>query len=241
MLILRSTLFAIVMWASTLVMGPISLMTFPFPFEFRYRVISQWARFNLWWLKVSCGLSFSVEGAAHIPDRNAIILCKHQSAWETLALQLVFPAQIWVMKRELLRVPFFGWGLSMLEPIAIDRSAGKQAMKQLVDQGRIRLERGRWVVIFPEGTRRAPGQKGRYAIGGAMLAVKTGFPVVPVAHNAGEYWPKRGFIKRPGVIRMVVGPTIETEGRSASDVNAEAAGWIEATMEELTTSHRAER
>lgn len=230
MLFLRSSIYVLGSWLSTLIIGPLALLTFPFPFEARYAFVSQWARFNLWWLRVSCGLSFEVEGGEHIPKQNAIIMCKHQSTWETLALQVVFPPQIWLMKRELLKVPFFGWGLAMLEPIAIDRAAGKQAMKQLIDQGRIRLERGRWVVIFPEGTRTAPGQKGRYAIGGAMLAAKSGYPVVPVAHNAGEFWPRRGFLKRPGVIRMVIGPAIPSEGRSAGDINDEVETWVEGTV-----------
>ncbi len=234
MLFLRSSLYVLGSWLSTFVIGPLALLTFPFPFEIRYAFISQWARFNLWWLNISCGLSFEVEGTEHIPKQNAIIMCKHQSAWETLALQLVFPPQIWVMKRELLRVPFFGWGLAMLEPIAIDRAAGKVAMKQLIDQGKVRLDRGRWVVIFPEGTRTAPGQKGRYAIGGAMLAAKSGYPVVPVAHNAGEFWPRRGFLKRPGVIRMVIGPVIPTEGRSSGEINEEVETWIESTVSRIS-------
>lgn len=229
-LFLRSTLYALGSWFSTIIMGPASLLTFPFPFSVRYGLISQWARFNLWWLRVTCGLTFQVEGKEHIPKGNAIIMCKHQSAWETLALQLVFPQQIWVLKRELLRVPLFGWGLAMLEPIAIDRSAGKAAVKQLVEQGRERLANGRWVVIFPEGTRVAPGHKGRYGIGGAMLAAKSGYPVVPVAHNAGEFWPRRGFLKHPGVVRMVIGPVIPTEGRSAGDINDEVEHWIESTV-----------
>ncbi len=229
-LFFRSSLYALGSWLSTLVVGPVALLTFPFPFSVRYGFISQWARFNLWWLRMTCGLAFEVDGREHIPQGNAIIMCKHQSAWETLAMQLVFPPQIWVLKRELLRVPFFGWGLAMLEPIAIDRAAGKAAMKQLIDQGKVRLERGRWVVIFPEGTRTAPGHKGRYAIGGAMLASKSGYPVVPVAHNAGEFWPRRGFLKRPGVIRMVIGPVIRTAGHSAGEINEEVETWIEGTV-----------
>ncbi len=235
MIVLRSALFAIVMWASVVVFALLGLFTLPFPFSVRYGFISQWARFNLWWLRLSCGLGYEVEGREHIPESSAIVLCKHQSAWETLALQEVFPPQVWVMKRELLRVPFFGWGLAMLEPIAIDRSAGKKAMRQLVEQGRAALDRGRWVVIFPEGTRVPPGRRGRYALGGATLAVETGRPVVPVAHNAGEYWPRRGFLKRPGTIRMVVGPPIETAGRRPAEVNREVEDWIEATMERITT------
>ncbi len=235
MIWLRSSLFAVGMWVSVLVIAPLALLTFPFPFRYRYAFISLWARFNLWWLKLSCGLGYRVEGRENIPAESSIILSKHQSAWETLALQEVFPPQVWVMKRELLRVPFFGWGLAMLEPIAIDRSAGKKAMRQLVEQGTAALQRGRWVVIFPEGTRIPPGKRGRYAFGGATLATASGRLVVPVAHNAGEYWPRRGFLKRPGTIRMVIGEPIVTAGRTAAEVNREVEDWIEARMAEITT------
>lgn len=234
MLVLRSLLFSFGMGISTLVFAPLSLMTFPFPFAVRYRFISQWAHFNLWWLKKTCRLYYRVSGEEHIPASNAIILCKHQSAWETLALQQIFPPQIWLLKRELLWVPFFGWGLAMLEPIAIDRKSGKKAMRQLLEQGTERLRAGRWVVIFPEGTRIAPGKKGRYAPGGAMLAEHSGYPVVPVAHNAGEFWPRRGFIKRPGVIQVVIGPVIESKGKSSAQIIAAAEEWIENTMREIS-------
>ena len=235
MIWLRSSLFALGMWVTVVVFALLGLLFLPFPFAVRYGFISQWARLNLWWLRRVCGLGYVVEGREHIPDESSVVLCKHQSAWETLALQEVFPPQVWVMKRELLRVPFFGWGLAMLEPIAIDRSAGKKAMRQLIEQGSAALERGRWVVIFPEGTRVAPGRRGRYALGGATLACESGRPVVPVAHNAGEYWPRRGFLKRPGTIRMVIGPPIETAGRRPSEVNREVEEWIESTMARITT------
>jgi len=234
MLVLRSLLFTLGMGISTLVFAPLSVLTFPFPFEMRYSFITQWARFNLWWLEKTCRLSYKVSGQENIPATNAIIFCKHQSAWETLALQRIFPPQIWLLKRELLWVPFFGWGLAMLEPIAIDRKSGKKAMRQLLDQGTERLRAGRWVVIFPEGTRIAPGKKGRYASGGSMLAEGSGYPVVPVAHNAGEFWPRRGFIKYPGVIRVVIGPVIESKGKSAAQINTSAEEWIENTMREIS-------
>jgi len=236
MIVLRlfgSSLFSLGMILSTLVIAPLSLLTFPFPFETRYRFVSQWARFNLWWLKITCRIDFQLEGEENIPDSPAIIFCKHQSAWETLALQRVFPAQVWVLKRELLWVPFFGWGLAMLEPIAIDRGAGTKAIKQLLKQGKARLKAGRWVVIFPEGTRVAPGDRKRFRMGGALLAASSRYPVVPVAHNAGSYWRKRGFLKRPGTIRMVIGPVIETRGRKAEEINRLAEEWIENKVAEL--------
>lgn len=234
MLVLRSFLFAVGMWLSTLVIAPLSLLTWPLPFTQRYRYISQWARFNIWWLKISCRLDYQVEGREHIPARNAIVLCKHQSAWETLALQQIFPIQVWLLKRELLWLPFFGWGLAMLEPIAINRKAGRTAVRQLIDQGKQRLAAGRWVVIYPEGTRIAPGKKGRYAPGGAILAEHSGYPVVPVAHNAGEFWPRHGFLKKPGTIRLVIGPVIPSQGRTAAAINAEVEAWIEGQMTRIS-------
>ncbi len=233
MLFLRSLLFALGMWLSTLIIAPLAVFTFPFPFATRYAFISQWARFNLWWLRLTCRLDFDVRGRENIPSGNAIVFCKHQSAWETLALQKIFPPQVWLLKRELLWVPFFGWGLAMLEPIAIDRGAGRKAVEQLVRQGKERLADGRWVVIFPEGTRVPPGQTGRYGIGGAVLAAKSGYPVVPVAHNAGEFWPRRGFIKRPGTISVVVGPAIVSRGKTAEMIKEEAKDWIERNAREL--------
>jgi len=205
-------------------------LTFPFPYRWRYAVITRWTTFNLWWLKVTCNVSYEVEGKENIPAGPAVILSKHQSAFETMVYQRIFPPHVWLLKRELLWVPFFGWGLAMLEPIAIDRKAGRRALQQLLEIGTRRLAAGRWVVIFPEGTRVMPGERGRYAPGGAMLAVRSGCPVVPVAHNAGEFWPRRGFVKRPGTIRIVIGPTIDTRERSAQEVNAMAEQWIEETM-----------
>ncbi len=234
--LIRSSVFSIVFVSTIPIFALLTLLCFPFPFKIRYAIASRWAFLNLWWLKHSCGLSYRVSGAEHIPRNTAIIFCKHQSTWETLALQAIFPPQVWVMKRELLWVPFFGWALAMLGSIAIDRKAGRKAIDQLITQGRQRLEDGRWVVVFPEGTRIAPGQRGRYRIGGAVLAEQSGHPIVPVAHNAGEFWPKRGFLKRRGEIQVVIGQPIQTQGRSAADILALAETWIETEMVEITTS-----
>lgn len=235
MLLLRSLVFALCQVASTVVFAPFSVLTGLLPYRMRYRFIMQWNRFNLWCVEKVCGLRYEVTGREHIPPGPCVILCKHQSAWETYALPCIFPQMLaWVCKRELLWIPFFGWGFAMLRPIAIDRNAGRKALEQLVTQGIDRLKRGRSVVIFPEGTRVAPGEKRRYAIGGAMLAEHSGYPVLPVAHNAGEFWPKRGFIKRPGIIRLVIGPVIESTGKSAGEINAQAESWIEGTLKQLS-------
>lgn len=230
----RSMLFMAGMLVTTMPFAVLGLFTLPFPFRVRYGFMTQWTTLNLWWLKVTCKLRFEVEGREHIPSVPSVVLCKHQSAFETMALQRVFPPHAWLLKRELLWVPFFGWGLALLDPIAIDRKAGRKALQQLLAAGERRLADGRWIVVFPEGTRVASGQKGRYAPGGAMLAVRCGCPVVPVAHNAGEYWPRRGFIKRPGTIRIVIGPMIDTRGRGAQEVNALTEQWIEGCMARIS-------
>ncbi len=230
---IRSWLFYAGLVAATFVYGLLAILTFPLPYARRYRMVSQWALVSLWWLKLTCRLDHKIEGWENIPDTPTIVLCKHQSAWETLALNLVFQPQVWVLKRELLRIPVFGWGLAMLEPIAINRGSKANAVEQVLTQGRARLESGCWVVIFPEGTRVAAGTRRRYHIGGARLAERTGYPVVPVAHNAGDYWARNSVIKRPGRIKLVIGPVIESKGRRAAELNGLVETWIETRVAEL--------
>ena len=233
MIWLRSLLFMLGMVLFTPVYTVIAMLTFPLPAMLRYRIISGWAHITLWWLRLSCGIRHRVSGIEHIPSTPAIILAKHQSAWETIAFQLIFPPQVWVLKRELLWIPFFGWGLAMTSPIAIDRSSGREALKQLVAQGRNRLKQGFWVVVFPEGTRIAPGTKGKYHIGGAWLATHTQTTVVPVAHNAGEFWGKNSFLKKPGIIDVRIGPTIATADMKPEELNRRVEAWIEQEMPRL--------
>ncbi|MEW5756713.1 MAG: lysophospholipid acyltransferase family protein [Pseudomonadota bacterium] len=236
MLWLRSLLFSIGSILALSVVVFVGFFCAPFSYRIRYGWISQWARFNIWWLRVTCKLDYVVEGRENIPQEPVIVFCKHQSTWETLIMQVLLPPQVWVLKRELLWVPVFGWGLALLKPIAIQRGAGRKAVFQIVDQGVQRLRDGQWVVIFPEGTRVAPGERVRYGIGGAVLAERSGgFKVLPVAHNAGEYWGRRQFIKRPGTIKIVFGPLITTEGKTAAEINAEAEAWIEGAAAEIST------
>jgi len=241
MIWLRSALFALGLLVTTPIYSVIALATFPLHPVTRYRIISGWSVIMLFWLKVTCGIRYRVIGAENIPTTPTIILSKHQSAWETLAFQSIFPPQVWVLKRELLRVPFFGWGLAMTSPVAIDRSAGREALKQLVEQGKDRLQRGFWVVIFPEGTRIKPGERGKYNIGGAWLATHTGTAVLPVAHNAGEFWGKGAFVKRPGTITVSIGKPIDPKGLKTADVNQQVEDWIEAEMLRLALRHRKAR
>lgn len=223
------------MLIATLVFAPLSLMTFPFPLEQRYRFITQWSRFVIWWLKITCRVNYQIIGQENIPNKPCIIMCKHQSTWETLALQFIFPQQAWILKRELLWVPFFGWGLAMLKPIAIDRKGGRKAVTQLIEQGKWNLEHQRWVVVFPEGTRVLPGKKGRYALGGGILAESTKATVIPVAHNTGYFWRKKQFIKQPGTITLSIGQPIQTEGLEAKQIIEKVENWIENEVKKIET------
>ncbi len=227
---IRSLLFYLGVLVITPIFSILAILLFPLKNVTRSRIASGWAYCTLFWLKLTCNLGVSVKGKEHIPNHPSIILSKHQSAWETIALQTIFPPQIWVMKRELLMIPFLGWAFMALAAIPIDRSAGREALKKLVAHGKDRLSRGLWVVIFPEGTRTAPGQRAKYHIGGAWLASHTQSTVVPVAHNAGRYWRKNSFKKYPGTIQVVIGPPIETAGLKPDEVNQRVENWIEAEM-----------
>lgn len=228
--VLRSTIYMLFQIVITPLYFLIILAAFPLPPLSRYHITSGWAHLMLFLLRVVCGIRYRVIGAERIPQTPSIILSKHQSAWETLAFQQIFPPQVWVLKKELLRVPFFGWGLAMTSPIAIDRTSGKAALKQIVEQGKDRLKRGFWIVIFPEGTRIPPGQKGKYRIGGAWLATHSGVAVVPVAHNAGRFWRRNALVKLPGTITVSIGEPIDPVGMEADDLNARVESWIEAEV-----------
>jgi len=237
LLILRSLIFALGQWLFTPIFSVLALLTFPFSRIRRNIIISIWARSMLWWLSITCNIRYEIKGAQNIPKTPCVILSKHQSAWETLAFQLIFPPQVYVMKRELLWIPFFGWGLAMTSPIAIQRSAGREALKQLVRLGRQRLEQGFWVVVFPEGTRIAPGKQSKFHIGGAWLASGAKATVLPVAHNAGLYWAKNSWLKKPGMITVSIGQPIDCSDLKPEAINAQVEAWINAETSALYTNH----
>jgi 1-acyl-sn-glycerol-3-phosphate acyltransferase len=231
--LIRSVIFAVLQTALTIFFSVVALFSLPFSVHTRYRLITGYNYIVIWLARGVLGIRYVVEGLEHLPKQPAIILAKHQSAWETVAFLFLFPPVSPVIKQELLNVPFFGWAFRLLNPIAIDRGAGREALKQIVRQGKERLESGFWVLVFPEGTRVAPGEKGRYGIGGSWLAAETGTPIVPVAHNAGEVWPKNAFIKRPGTVTVRIGPIMPTEGRTAAELTRAVETWIETEMARL--------
>jgi 1-acyl-sn-glycerol-3-phosphate acyltransferase len=231
--LLRSALYALFQIAVTIPFSLVALATFPLPLGARYRVITLWTRLMVRAAETICGIRYRVLGTETLPAAPYIVLSKHQSAWETLAFQVIFPQQVWVVKGVLLWIPFFGWGLAMLAPIAIDRNDRRRALRQMLDQGRDRLARGYCIVIFPEGTRVAPGGRRDYQPGGAWLAAKTAAPVVPVAHNSGEFWRRNAFLKYPGTITVSIGAPIDSRNLAPEEINRRVEEWIESEMQRL--------
>ena len=231
---LRSVLFLFGALAITAVFGVLVPVAGIAGMRAASRAAALYCECILAWVTWTCGITYAIEGWENVPDFPVIVMSKHQSAWETLFLEAKLPPQCWIVKKELLWLPFVGWGLLAVRCIAIDRSSGMTARDQIVEKGARRLKEGYWVTIFPEGTRIAPGKRGRYGIGGALLAVRTGTPILPMAHNAGEYWPRYAFRKRPGVVKVVIGPLIATAGKDPLAINNEVEAWIEARMREIS-------
>ena len=214
--------------------GALALVGWALPLSARNAIANAWGTTNLRLQEVICGLGHRISGAGNLPATPCIVMAKHQSAWETIALRgLLPPNQCWILKRELMWVPVFGWAMAVMRQIAIDRKAGSKAMKQVIREGKAALDGGRYVVVFPEGTRTAPGERRRYGIGGALLAERSGYPVVPIAHNAGVFWRRRSLHKYPGTIDVVVGPVIDSVGRRAPEILADVERWIEDTVARL--------
>ncbi|MFI0399062.1 MAG: lysophospholipid acyltransferase family protein [Thiolinea sp.] len=230
----RATLFWFGFLVSTLVYGGMAPLLALISYEKRYQILVGWCRFNVWWLGVTCGVHYEIKGLDNIPTEHAaILMANHQSTWETLAFATIFPPLTWVLKQELMKVPFFGWGLRLIKPVAIDRAAGRNAVDQVRNQGKERLDEGIWLVIFPEGTRVKPGVKSKYKIGGAVMAVASEYPIVPVAHNAGASWPRHSYIKKPGTITVSIGEPIPTIGKQPEALMQEVETWIETERAKL--------
>lgn len=238
MLLLRSFLFTTWVFATAIIGGTIELLIFWAPHRWKWGVARAWAHGNFWAGRVFCGLDVSTEGSENIPAEPSVALIKHTTAMETYWQIAALPPQTWVLKKELVLIPLFGWGVGwIMKPITIDRKAGASVVKQVIAQGKDRIARGLWVTIFPEGTRMPPGETKRYGVSGAAIAAETGCPVVPVAHNAGDFWPKRGLRKYPGKIRFCIGPAIDPAGRTPKEINDLAQAWIENKMLEISAHY----
>jgi 1-acyl-sn-glycerol-3-phosphate acyltransferase len=234
MQLLRSLFFTAYMMVSACIFGCAMTLCFWLPYRMHFAIARFWARLLFGVLDRVCGLKFVVEGLENIPPGNHVIMSNHTSAWETVAPFILFPPQVWVLKRELLWIPFVGWGLKLLRPIAINRGEGHRAVRQVIEQGSARLADGLWVVIFPEGTRVRAGEQKKFGVGGAMLATANGKLVVPMAHDAGLYWRRRGIMKKAGTIRVVIGKPIESTGKNPRDLTVEVRRAIELALARIT-------
>jgi 1-acyl-sn-glycerol-3-phosphate acyltransferase len=230
---IRSILFTTLMFLSVPPYALACILVRPFGTRVSFAVAAAWARLIDRLARAICGLGYVVEGAGNLPAEPAIAMIKHSSAYETIATLLLLPWQCWVLKRELMWAPFFGWGLATLHPIAIDRNAGRSAVEQIVEQGRQRLAEGAWITIFPEGTRMRAGETRRYGVSGPLLAQASGRPLVPIAHDAGDFWPRRGLRKRAGTVRFVIGEPVYVAGRDPREVNEQIQRWVEDTVARL--------
>lgn len=234
MIFLRSLLFMLAMVVTTPLIVLALLCAFWLPSRQRRLFVMPWIRLVMWLIRHVLGIDHRVEGVSNIPATPCVVLCKHQSAWETFALQTIFTLTSFVYKKELHWLPFFGWGLKLMPFVGIDRASGKAALKQVIERGKRRLDEGYTVVIFPEGTRVVPGVKREFKIGGAWLATAAGVPAVPVALDSGECWPRNAFLKHPGTVTVSIGPAIDTAGRKPAEVNALAERWIDAEMRRIS-------
>ncbi|MGM0614067.1 MAG: lysophospholipid acyltransferase family protein [Pseudomonadota bacterium] len=233
--VLRSIIFYIGYFGAMLLIGVFCLPIAPFlPLSGRYRLLNLYNHFLMVWFRLACGVRYEIEGRENLPEGPCVIQANHQCEWETVFLQVMKPPVCTVLKQELLRFPIFGWALRLLHPIALDRSRPARAMKQVLTQGVVRLQSGLSVLIFPEGTRVEPGVRKRYNKSGSVIACRAGVPVLPVAHNAGERWPGRHWVKRPGVLRVRIGAPITTDGKTSDNVNAEVEAWIETQLQEIS-------
>jgi 1-acyl-sn-glycerol-3-phosphate acyltransferase len=232
--VIRSGLFMLLMAIVTVLVVAVLVSGFWLPQRRRRQIVVPYVDAVMWLIEHILGIKHRILGAENVPTVPCVVLAKHQSAWETFALQHAFAWTSFVYKQELHWLPFFGWGIWLLPFVAIDRNAGKQALNQVAERGKHRLDEGFSVVIFPEGTRVAPGHKKRYKVGGAFLAAQAGVPAVPVALNSGEFWGRNAFLKKPGTVTMSIGPAIDPTGLSAEEINARAEAWIEAEMRRIS-------
>ncbi len=236
---LRSLVFLAFVYTAALVYGLVVLPLFWAPRDFLWGFVLGYCRLTLWAGDFFCGLKVVVEGQENLPDTASVIMIKHSSALETYGHVPFFPRSTWVIKREVLWIPFFGWALQFIfRPIAIDRGSGTRAVKQVIQQGKEKLAEGVWVSVFPEGTRMPPGKTRKYGVSGAALAREAGVMIVPVAHNAGDFWKRRELTKRPGTVRLCIGPPIDATDQEPRETNLLVQAWIEDKMHEISSAYQ---
>lgn len=234
----RSLLLIVIGFTAAILFAAVALLFFWAPATFLWKFVNNYCRFTLWAGKVLCGINVGVEGKENLPDSACVIMIKHTSALETYGHVPFFPRTTWVLKRSLLYIPVFGWALALVfRPIAINRGAGRQAVKQVIQQGKEKLANGVWVTVFPEGTRVGPGETRKYGVSGAALAKEAGVPIIPVAHNAGDFWRRREFTKRPGTVRFCIGPPIDASTQPPKETNLIVQDWIENKMCEISSAY----
>ncbi|WP_419832455.1 lysophospholipid acyltransferase family protein [Endozoicomonas atrinae] len=218
-----------VFWAMLMI-----LFIYPFRFKLRHRIfVKTWAIVSVYFCRLICGVRWEVKGRENIPDTPCVVISNHQSTWETFFLQTLLTPQTQVIKQELLKIPFFGWAFKKIKPIAINRKDARQALQQVRYQGKAALEHNVWVLIFPEGTRTHPGEPGKFSRGGAGLAKAAEVDILPIAHNAGVFWPNDSWLKRPGTIQVEIGPLVKTEPLSVAEVNDATRNWIAGSLNKM--------
>jgi 1-acyl-sn-glycerol-3-phosphate acyltransferase len=236
----RSLLFLAFGFISICVYAVFALLVFWAPRRFLWGIVVNYCNLVLWAGDFLCGMKVVVEGRENLPETASVIMIKHTTTLETYGHVPIFPPTSWVLKREIIWMPIFGWAIGLLfRPIAIRRSARGAAVKQVIEQGTQKLAEGTWVTIFPEGTRMPPGETRRYGVSGAALAKAANVAIVPVAHNAGDLWPRLRFTKQPGIVRFVIGPPISAQGRSPRETNLAVQEWIEGKMREISSAYGA--
>jgi 1-acyl-sn-glycerol-3-phosphate acyltransferase len=214
---------------------------FPLSLKYRIAVIKIWISCSLASLRIFCGLKYTVEGLENIPENGFIVMSKHSSTWETIVIQRFFRPLVWVVKRELTWIPFFGWGLKAMDAIALNRGTGRKAINQLIQESRFHMDNGRILMLFPEGTRVLPRQQKPFKLGGAIVSQRTGYAVLPIAHNAGEFWPRHSWIKWPGTIRVVIGKPIDPSGKKTEQIIDEVSTWIVSECERISDHSQLQR
>lgn len=231
---LRAAVFWLLFLPMTVILASLLLLTFFLPIHWRVGLVHLWGLYTSLVLRFVCGLDYEVEGQENVPEHGFIVMSKHSSSWETIMLQRFLPPLVWVVKRELTWIPIFGWGLRVMDSIALNRGTGRKAINQLIRESKVLMDGGRTLILFPEGTRVYPGQHKPFKLGGAIVSQRTGYAILPIAHNAGEFWPRHSWIKWPGRIRVVIGKPIEPGDRPPEEIIAEVGEWISRECERIS-------